>query len=211
MNPDMKRLLAAHAEEEDDGDAAILSCVSHLLLANRPPPRKKKRGGSRPGKAANIDRDHAGGHQPLWRDYFMSNPVYSAKLFRRRFRMSRRLFHKVLNAVVSQDPYFVQRPDATGKVGLSSHQKVTAALRMFCYGTAADSLDEYLRISDTVATDCLRHFSDAVIACFGDEFLRQPTAADIHRHTSINKARGFPGMFGSWIAPIGSGKTARTA
>jgi len=43
-----------------------------------------------------INRDHAAGHQAIMRDYFGDNPVYSDELFRRRFRMDRELFEKIL-------------------------------------------------------------------------------------------------------------------
>ncbi|KAJ0399190.1 hypothetical protein P43SY_004353 [Pythium insidiosum] len=58
--------------------------------------------------------------------------------------MSRQLFDRLLHGIVHADDYFEQRPDATGKLGLSAHQKVTAALRVLCYGLAADAVDEYV-------------------------------------------------------------------
>lgn len=45
--------------------------------------------------------------------------------------------------------------------------------------------------------ESLKRFAKAVIKCFGEEYLREPTANDIARHTAINASRGFPGMFGS--------------
>ncbi|XP_074373865.1 uncharacterized protein LOC141714232 [Apium graveolens] len=48
--------------------------------------------------------------------------------------------------VVAHDNYFTQRSDVVGVRGLSSLQKVTAALQMLAYGTVADSIDDYVRI-----------------------------------------------------------------
>ncbi|KAJ0439810.1 hypothetical protein HanPI659440_Chr07g0261111 [Helianthus annuus] len=71
-----------------------------------------------------IRRNHIQGHERLYRDYFAENPVYPSNLFRRRFRMSRPLFLRILNEVVANEPYFVQRRDNIGRLGLSSMQKI---------------------------------------------------------------------------------------
>ncbi|KAE9032977.1 hypothetical protein PR003_g9059 [Phytophthora rubi] len=156
--------------------AAINSSAS--LLAQDAAPWK--RGGSTPGRSPNAERNHVAGHNQLYNDYFASDPVYNDRLFRRRFRMTRRYGG-------------------------------AAALRIVCYGVAADATDEYLRIGASTAAEAFRHFIAAVLTKFGAEYLRQPTAADIKRHTDINKLRGFPGMFGSldcthWVwknCPVG--------
>lgn len=111
--------------------------------------------------------------------------------------MSRRLFARVVEKVTQFDSYFTQRSDARGVLGFSPRQKVTAALRMLCYGICADATDEYVRIAESTALESLKHFVKAVISCFGDEYLREPSAGDIARHATINAGRGFPGMFGS--------------
>ncbi|KAM0036083.1 hypothetical protein Hdeb2414_s0014g00422051 [Helianthus debilis subsp. tardiflorus] len=67
-----------------------------------------------------IRRNHIQGHERLYGDYFAENPVYPSNLFRRRFRMSRPLFLRILNEVVANEPYFVQRRDNIGRLGLSS-------------------------------------------------------------------------------------------
>ncbi|WOH08634.1 hypothetical protein DCAR_0728078 [Daucus carota subsp. sativus] len=69
-------------------------------------------------------------------------------MFRRRFRMRRLLFLRIEGAVTTHDSYFIQKINAVGVRGLSSLQKITAALRMLAYGTAADSVDEYIRIGE---------------------------------------------------------------
>ncbi|KAF5451832.1 hypothetical protein F2P56_026897 [Juglans regia] len=63
-----------------------------------------------------IRRDHIQGHECLFRDYFSENPVYLSNLFRRRFRMSRLLFLRILNEVEAYEPYFVQRRDNAGRL-----------------------------------------------------------------------------------------------
>ncbi|KAG2838129.1 hypothetical protein PC116_g8283 [Phytophthora cactorum] len=64
------------------------------------------------------------------------DPVFNFTLFRHRFRMPPVVFDKVLDGVVQSDDYFVQKYNALGVRRLFPHQKVTATLRMFCYGVA---------------------------------------------------------------------------
>ena len=91
------------------------------------PPRRG--GGSRKGKRQNVDRGRLQNNFFLLRDYFNPNPTYDDKCFRHRFRMRRCVFDCLLNAVVVQDRYFVQKKDALGVPGFSPHQKLTCALR----------------------------------------------------------------------------------
>ncbi|XP_042964635.1 uncharacterized protein LOC122298854 [Carya illinoinensis] len=139
-----------------------------------------------------IRRDHVQGHECLFRDYFAENPVYPSNLFRRRFRMSRPLFLRILNKVESYDPYFVQRRDNAGRLGLSCMQKITVALRMLAYGVTGDFINEYIRIGESTAMESLKKFSETVVTVFSEEYLRSPTANDITRLLAVGEQRGFP-------------------
>ncbi|XP_024009190.1 uncharacterized protein LOC112084183 [Eutrema salsugineum] len=86
---------------------------------------------------------------------------------------------------------------ALGRPGLSGLQICTSAIRLLAYGTAADSVDEYLRIGATSARNCLENFVEAIINLFGDEYLRRPTPEDLQRLLDYGEYRGFPGMVGS--------------
>ena len=79
-----------------------------------------------------VNRDRFEGHERLYRDYFATSCVYES-FFRRRFRMSRPLFLRIVNEVKQYDPYFIQRTDAIGVLGLSSLQKITTAYRILAY------------------------------------------------------------------------------
>ena len=95
---------------------------------------------------------------------------------------------------------FCKKKDACGLVGLSSHQKLTAALRMLALGVCADAMDDYCRTSESTAMKCMKRFCVAVCAEFGEfgEYhLRQPTREDFLQQLGINSARGFPGTFAS--------------
>ncbi|XP_024013311.1 uncharacterized protein LOC112087600 [Eutrema salsugineum] len=65
------------------------------------------------------------------------------------------------------------------------------------YGSAADAVDEYLRLGETTAISCLENFTEAMISLFGDEYLRRPTREDLQRLLDMEESRGFPGMIGS--------------
>ena len=111
--------------------------------------------------------------------------------------MSRPLFLRIVNEVEQYDPYFIQRTDAVGVLGLSSLQKITAAYRILAYGTPADSVDEYIRIGKSTAIESLRRFVKAVIAMFGNHYLRSPNNIDIARLLQTGEQRGFLSMLGS--------------
>ncbi|XP_056685446.1 uncharacterized protein [Spinacia oleracea] len=99
-------------------------------------------------KSRYIDRDREAANTRLMNDYFVDRPLYPEYVFRRRFRMRKHIFLRVVEAVTAkQHEYFQQRPDATGKLGATPIQKCTAALRMLAYGFVADSVDEYIKIA----------------------------------------------------------------
>ena len=60
----------------------------------------------RPG---NIERDRVAANEGLLQDYFGPNSVYTPDTFRRRCRMSRELFERIVGDLVAAYPYFTQR------------------------------------------------------------------------------------------------------
>ena len=94
--------------------------------------------------------------------------------------MSRTLFLRIAGDVANHDPYFQQRPDATGRPGLSTIQKCTAALRLLAYGASADSLDENLRMAESTALETLKRFCLAVNDVYAAEALTPPNVERTH-------------------------------
>uniref|UniRef100_A0A0D3EHY1 DDE Tnp4 domain-containing protein n=1 Tax=Brassica oleracea var. oleracea TaxID=109376 RepID=A0A0D3EHY1_BRAOL len=148
-------------------------------------------------KRAYIERQREQGHIQLWSDYFSEDATYPSHMFRRRFRMNKPLFMRIVDRLSGEIPYFQQRRDATGRFGLSPLQKATTAIRMMAYGCPADAIDEYLRLGESTALLCLENFVEGIINLFGDEYLRRPTPEDLQRLLDIGELRGFPGMIGS--------------
>ncbi|XP_038704662.1 putative nuclease HARBI1 [Tripterygium wilfordii] len=181
--------------EEDDTVNDDFSLLATLIVEEEED-RPAARRGSMPGHAV-IHRGRAEGHERLYRDYFAETPTYPPNIFRRRFRMNRSLFLRILSAVEGFDPYFAQKRDAIGVPGLSSLQKVTAALRILAYGASADSVDDYVRIGKSTAIESVKRFVRAIIALFHEQYLRLPNNEDVIRLLAMNERRGFPGMLGS--------------
>ncbi|CAL5416256.1 unnamed protein product [Camellia sinensis] len=158
--------------------------------------RLKKRGGSVVGHNY-IHRDRWKGHERLFADYFAANPVYSLATFRRRFRIHRPLYLRILNAIEAHNPYFVEKQDATHILGLSPLQKMTLVMRILSYGVTAYAVDNYVPIVESTAIESLQHFCNSVIEIFGPKYLRSPTTIDIVRLLAIGEVRGFPGVLKS--------------
>ncbi|XP_073307089.1 uncharacterized protein [Primulina huaijiensis] len=72
-----------------------------------------------------------------------------------------------MESIQQHDNYFVQKVDALGRPGLSTCQKITAAMRILAYGVAADSTDEYIKIGESTAIESLKRFCRAVVEVFG--------------------------------------------
>ncbi|KAJ9566885.1 hypothetical protein OSB04_002851 [Centaurea solstitialis] len=152
----------------------------------------------RRSKAPNIDRGRVEANARLMADYFDDNPTYPEKTFKRRFRMSRNLFTRIVYDLYTRYPYFQQQYDATGLPGLSTHQKCTAAIRQLAYGITGDAWDDYVRMGESTARKCLNHFVEGIIQMYGKVYLRKPTYEDIQQlYAAHDDRHGFPGMLGS--------------
>ncbi|KAK9175120.1 hypothetical protein WN944_027126 [Citrus x changshan-huyou] len=184
------KMLSDSSSDDDE-----IEMIAAVAIAKR---RHKKSGrcGSIKGHAT-IWRDRLAGHDRLFHDYFSETSTYPPDKFRRRFQMNRPLFLRIKNSVEQHDSYFVQKRNCAGVLGLSSLQKISAAMRMLAYGVSGDSIDEYVRIGESTAIESLKKFVRAVIEIFSNEYLRSPNTNDIARLLAEGKQRGFPGMLGS--------------
>ena len=107
---------SSDSDSDDERDVLVATLVVNDHISRMRPVFR----GSIPGHAPALDRDRDGGHARLYKDYFdQTNPVYTAKLFRRRFRMKRDLFNRIRIGVMDYDDWFNCKPDATGKLGFS--------------------------------------------------------------------------------------------
>jgi hypothetical protein len=68
---------------------------------------------------------------------------------------------------------------------------------MLAYGIAADSWDEYLRMSESTCGDAMVRFVITMVEVFGPQYLREPTVAYTERVLEISEVRGWPGLLRS--------------
>ena len=192
--------------DDDDDMMAVLhgtlaAVYSHVVDSDSESSKDEGTwGGSKKGKACNVDRDFAGVAETLIKQYFSGQQsVYNEESFERRFGGPRPVIMRVFNTVKGIDPFILKTNRATRLPGIRPIVRLVAAMRMLVYGDCADQLDEHLQISESVANENLRAFCKAVVDMFKDEYLNQcPTAADKARVLALNKKRGFPGLFASW-------------
>jgi hypothetical protein len=73
-----RRRLASQRQDllDDDEDEMALKVLIDNLGMENEIQKWKSHGGSRPGKRANIDREHEVGHERIMKDYFGEDPVY---------------------------------------------------------------------------------------------------------------------------------------
>ncbi|XP_062085354.1 uncharacterized protein LOC133791440 [Humulus lupulus] len=116
----------------------------------------------------------------LLKDELKWNTMYQPKCGKRKKVSESGAFTSSSNADIRDDEVREVRPIVSRR-GLSPLQKCTAAMRMLAYGAPANYADEYVRIGETTAIECLVNFVQGVNDIFGTEYLRRPNAGDIRR------------------------------
>jgi hypothetical protein len=121
-------------------------------------------GGSRPGKRGNrkIGREDAA--QKLDRAYFCRmpchaglTPIFNVNEFERRYRVPLNVYETIREGLLAwKDPYFTQRRDCCGALGVSTDQKMWSAMRQLAYGVPADATVEFGRMAEALASKPLK-------------------------------------------------------
>ena len=105
------------------GEDDLFQTTATLLDSSSDEDFPRQHGESMPGKAANIKSGRTEAAAKLYTDYFAPNFFYGPVNFARKFRVSRTVFKLIVQALEEHDPYFTQRQDCTGKLGLTALQK----------------------------------------------------------------------------------------
>ncbi|KAL0669369.1 hypothetical protein Bca4012_032073 [Brassica carinata] len=106
--------------------------------------------------------------------------------------MNKPLFMHIVDLLSNEVQFFRKKNDLR-RLGLSALQKSTTTIRVLAYGSALDTVNEYLRLGATTTRLCVENFLEAIIYLFGDEYLRRPTLDDLQRLLHIGELHGFPG------------------
>ncbi|XP_050156260.1 uncharacterized protein LOC126630185 [Malus sylvestris] len=142
-------------------------------------------------------RNRAMMYANLMNNYFNPNSVYTEKDFKRRFRMMRHVFVRLLYDVQQVNPYFRHRLGKASHPGFSTHQKVTVALRMIAYGSPADSMDETYGMFESICLDTLAEYCNTIVQLYKEEYICELNQEDMDQLIRKVEDRGFSGMIGS--------------
>ena len=176
--------------------SAILNVVAEEEGRRCTKLQKVKHGGSRPGKAPNLNRDFAGAYKTVVHQYFSgADSLYNEESFERRFGCPRVVVDRLWTAIEGCEPFVTKTNSATRLPGIRPLVRFTAAMRMLVYGDCADRMDEGLQLSESVTSDALKHFCRLVVEKF-DGYLNK--CAKKEQIIQLMSKRGFPGCFGSW-------------
>ena len=196
----MNRLRKLLKKEEEDSitrnrqRALVMQAASAEI--QRIQEEESQWGGSQEGRRY-IPRDREEMDRRLKALYFTSPCRFEGDIFRRRYRMRPHVFDRMMHDVANHDPYFVQTCDTSDRVGCSTEQKLTCAMRMLAYALPADLCDEFLDVAESTALEILKHFTRAIWNVYHKQYLRRPSKADLRRLLNVADKRGFPGMVGS--------------
>jgi hypothetical protein len=101
------------AAAQDVEHMLILACMSGLYAETA----IGRHGGSAPGHRKCKPKQRMEGYCILYADYFADNPLHGEAVFRCHFRMSRKLFLKIVYVLRDYDSYFRCKLDCTGMAG----------------------------------------------------------------------------------------------
>lgn len=97
--------------------------------------------------------------------------------------MHKYLFLRIVKTLHT-NRYFQQNSDVVDRMGLSGLQNCTAVIRMLAYGVATDVVDEYIRIGEITANECLDKFTKCIIENFCQQYLRRSKANNFRYWTT---------------------------
>jgi hypothetical protein len=149
--------LDCSSSDSDENDAVFLACIVKTVQAFNANHSRVCRGGSEIGRKQNREIGRRAGAMNIDSDYFarspsIASPVFSEIDFERRMRMPRAIFERIRSGLLD-NPYFMERRDATGKLGASTDQKMLAALLQLTDGISASSTTPYVRLAPSTAAE----------------------------------------------------------
>lgn len=116
-------------------------------------------------------------------------------------------FLHIVEVLGQHNEYFRTRVDATGRWSISPLHKCIIVISMMAYGTSTESVDDYLRIDETMTLKYVNKFTRGIISIVGAQYLWRLNTEDTESLMQIREALGFPSMIWSidymdWIWKI---------
>nr|XP_043625751.1 uncharacterized protein LOC122597186 [Erigeron canadensis] len=188
------------SDDSIDLDDAILSTVALTVttMIQAAEDEEDEEDQLSPRRRTVLERRREEAYARLVRLYFAERPVFGVRDFRRRYRMSKRLFLRITNDLEESYPYFQQRMDVREKLGFMPIHKTISALRQLAYGCSVDLFDEHLEMSARTSRESLIYFCKCINEMYGPTYLRRPTSMDLERIYDVHEQlHGFLGMIGS--------------
>jgi hypothetical protein len=137
-------------------------------------------------------------------------PVYFPLRFQKRslnedLECPRSVCEVLRDGLLETDKYFRRKRDAAGKLGASTDQKMVCALRQMSHGVPADAVCEYVRVSESTASESLHKFCAAARMRFKAEGFRRPSASELVKIEQHYTKIVFPGLLYAWTLHHGPG------
>lgn len=107
--------------------------------------------------------------------------------------MPREVYERVCASVLEHNPYFSQKKDALGFVGISTDTKLAIALKQLSYGEPGDRVESEFWVSEATATNFLKLFCESVVDCFQAKYTRLPNQAEMKNSSDMHAKLGFRG------------------
>nr|XP_043626134.1 uncharacterized protein LOC122597623 [Erigeron canadensis] len=177
------------SDDSIDLDDAILSTVALTVttMIQAAEDEEDEEDQLSPRRRTVLERRREEAYARLVRLYFAERPLFGVRDFRRRYRMSKRLFLRITNDLEERYPYFQQRMDARGKLGFMPIHKTTSALRQLAYGCSVDLFDEHLEMSARTSWESLIYFCKGINEMYGPTYLRRPTSINLERIYDVHE------------------------
>ncbi len=82
-------------------------------------------------------------------------------------------------------------------MGISTRQKVAAAVRFLATGCSFDDLDDRYRMGETTLRETVKRFCINIQSIYTSHHLRPPNKEDLEKLLKVSEGQGWPGMLGS--------------
>jgi hypothetical protein len=173
----------------DSSDKEVTASVDHRSL-----PRSARREFNHERALQCIQEDYLG--FPDRPDY---EPTFDGAYFQAMFHISKARFLRIRDDFVADpDPFYTYSRRRFCRQPASVEAKILLPLKTFAYGVPPHAFCDYFQMSDTLALDCCKKFTETMKRLYEKEYLRLPTKEDMESIYHLHQIQhSVDGMFGS--------------